>query len=145
MVQGNRMVASAAEHVTPPSWAVRLWVPINYIMPVQLETIRPPNPSYQLGMGMPSTPVCVHAEVTSVLRHSGCPSAMERTALPFTTMASRRGSRSRSTFSQLTSLGNTSFFGHCLSFRQMPLEPSCQKPAHLSGFHGSFRSPSAPY
>ena len=103
------MVASAAEHVAPPSWAVRMWAPINYITPVQLETVRPPNTPYQLGTGMPSTPVCVHAEVSRVLRHSGCPSAMERIAFSVTTMASHRGSRSHSTFSRLTSSDNTNF------------------------------------
>ena len=133
------MVASAAEHVAPPSWAVRMWAPINYITPVQLETVRPPNTPYQLGTGMPSTPVCVHAEVSRVLRHSGCPSAMERIAFSVTTMASHRGSRSHSTFSRLTSLGNMSFSAtNSLSGRcpcNLPARnlPACQGSVEPSG------------
>ena len=41
VVQGNQMVATAAEHMAPPSWEVGLQAPINYIRPEQLATVRP--------------------------------------------------------------------------------------------------------
>ena len=109
VVQGNQMVATAEEHTAPSSWAVDILAPINYITLDQLGTVRPPNPSYQLGTRMHSTLDCVHAEVSRVLRHSGCPSALERTAFSVTTMVSCRGCSSPSTFSWLTNSDNTNF------------------------------------
>lgn len=65
-----------------------MWAPINYITPVQLESITASKPSLPARDQDAFTPVCVHAEVSRVLRHSGCPSAMERIAFSVTTMAS---------------------------------------------------------
>ena len=38
LVQGKQMVATVVEHTAPPCWVIGLLAPINYIMPVQLET-----------------------------------------------------------------------------------------------------------
>lgn len=88
---------------------------------------------------MPSTPVCVHAEVSRVLRHSGCPSAMERIAFSVTTMASHRGSSCCSTFSQLTSWETQTFSatislsGRCPWHVPARNLPTCQGSVDPSG------------
>ena len=120
VVQGNQMVATAAEHTAPPSWVVDILAPINYITLDQLGTGQPPNPSYQLGTRMHSTLDCVHAEVSRVLRHSGCPSLWKGQHFPSqpwhptevaAVLQPSVGSQVRIT---------QTFSGHYLSLRQVP-------------------------
>lgn len=94
---------------------------------------------------MPSTPVCVHAEVSRLPGTQAAHLLWKVIAFSVTTMASHRGSRSCSTFSQLTKFGKHKLFRPLFLFGQMPLARSCQKPARLSRFHGPSAVPGVPY